>query len=425
MSVAGGPITGGSVPVIEVAEDLGVSVNALMAIGDPVVRRAALVQFMEKLPAARWPALWEELEETMGAFFFGDSVSFAASVSMTESALHFMMLRDPEAILDRTPETGDGQEPNDGSGRDNDAAAYVLQLWAGHDLPAAMAYFEKNLSTLSPNMRAEAAEGLAREFVKKDPAAAFAWIKSLPPESQDKATQAAFQTLSRTDLEAARRYLVTETELPNRDECATKMASVWAATSPEEALAWAKELPEELSSRAVQAAIEPMARDDFAAALGAASALPAVQQDAALSALARALADGVPGDQSHLPGVLRLVEETPEGPGRAAAARSAILKWTEADPEAASAWVAVQQDGPSRDAAIQGFGSAVVASRHDPEAGLEWISVMSNPADRKSALELNVREWAGFDPTSARAWVQSAPRLSDGDRETLLPLTRN
>ena len=422
-SGAGGPgggRAGAAVPVIAVADNLEESFKALLAIADPAVRQAALAKFLEKLPVDRWPAFLASAKKMGDRGEFDDHPgSFMAAFGMMESVLSFMTQRDPEGLLSGVMETRDGQEANDDGERDDGVAMAAFRYWAGHDLPAAMVYFEKNLSALPPEKQAEAAKGLAREFVKKDPAAAFAWIKGLPKENQAQVAHGAFQTLSHTDSEAALKFLVTEKDLPNRDEFAEQMAKGWAATKPEEALAWAKGLPEDLSARAVQGAMEHLAEKNFDTALKEVAALTPAQQDGAL----KALADNIT-DPSRVAGVLQLVDQSPEGPGRAEAARSTLRKWGEADPEAASAWVAAQPDGPTRDAAIQGFGHAAVASKKDPEAGLEWTAAMSDQAARKNWLGMNVKQWAGYDAEAARAWVQSSPRLSDADREVLLPMTR-
>jgi hypothetical protein len=101
-----------------------------------------------------------------------------------------------------------------------------------------------------------------------------------------------------------------------------------------------------------------------------------------------------------------------------------MLRWTRQDPEAASAWVARQPEGGTRDAAIQGFAYASVLAKTDPEAGLEWTAAVSNQEQRFSALNQNLQAWVEYDPAAAREWVQSTPRLNDDERERLLPLTR-
>ncbi|MFN0129691.1 MAG: hypothetical protein ACKV19_23750, partial [Verrucomicrobiales bacterium] len=293
-------------------------------------------------------------------------------------------------------------------------------FWAGHDFEGALAYFETELRLLTSDGQRGAAAGLAREFVKRDPAAAFAWIKGLPEETRHQAAHEAFQTLSNVDSEAARRFLMSEEDLPDRHEFAEQLAKGLAATKPEEALAWAKGLPEELAAHAVHGAIEHLVQNDFAAALRETAALPTAQQDAALAELA----DGINDDDPRMMGdVLSLIEGTSEGPGRAEAARSALEQWTGQEPEAASEWVAAQPVGETRDAAIKGFGESAVASKNAPEAGLEWTTAISDLGERGEALRNNIKTWATYDAEAAGAWVESSARLSEGDREVLLPLT--
>jgi|GEM_PF-1693509 len=420
-----GAAGGGSwsaVPVIAVTDNLETAFEEMLAIKDPAVRQAALQKFLEKLPVESWPGFLGAMKKMKDRGEFDDqSGSVLAAFGMMDSIFSYMLQRSPEDLLAGVMETRTGMDQNHGSERDHGVAMAAFRFWAGRDLPAAMVYFEKNLRSLPPAKQAEAASRLAREYVKQDPAAAFAWIKGLPKENQSQVAHDAFQTLSHVDSEAALRFLVNEKDLPDRDDFAEEMAKGLAATKPEEALAWAKGLPEDLSARAVEGAMDHLVEKDFALALRETAVLPPAQQDAALSQLADGLNDD---DPAHVGQVLKLVEATQEGPGRAEAAESAVAKWTSQDPEAASAWVAAQPDGPTRDAAIQGFGEMAVESNKEPEAGMEWTAVISNAAQRGNSLKNNVMNWAQFDPEAARSWVQSSQRLSNADRETLLPLTQ-
>lgn len=417
----GGSSRAAGVPVIEVTDDLEATFRQLLAIKDPGVRQAALVAYLDRLPVEKWGGFLAAVRKLAERGEFEDQPgSFMAGLGLLESVFSHMMAREPENLLSLTLETRDGQEINDDGERDDETAMVAFRFWAGHDLPAAMAYFEKNFRSLPPDKQRNAAAGLAREFVKHDPAGAFAWIKGLPDENKSHVAHGAFQTLSHVDSEAALRFLVTEKDLPNRENFAEDMAKGWAATKPEEALAWAKGLPEDLTARAVKGAMDQLAEKDFSAALRETTSLTPTQQDFAL----RSLADNLNDDPARTSEMLRLVEAAPEGDGRAEAARQALRQWTTKDPEAASAWVAAQPDGPTRDAAIQGFGKSAVASKLAPEAGLEWTATLSNTEVRREWLRENVKSWSGYDAESARAWVESSARLSDVDREILLPLTR-
>lgn len=417
---AGGGWSG--VPKIEVTDDLEAAFKSLLAIRDPGVRQAALAQFLHKLPVERWGTFLLSMKRLGDRGEFEDQPgSFLAALGMMESTLTFMVQRNPKDLLSLVSETRDGQELNDDAERDEGTASMVLRFWAGHDFPAAMEYFDKQLSGLPPDKQREAAAGLGREFVKRDPAAAFGWIKQLPGEIQANVAHGAFQTLSHVDSAAALKLLVTEKELPNRPEFAEAMAKGWAATKPEEALAWAKGLPEDLAPNAITGAMEHLAQKDFSLAVREAAELPPAQRDAALLALSNGLEDD---DPARAESVLQLIGNAPEGPGRAEAAKGALENWTRRDPEAASAWLATQPDGPTREAAIEGLASGAVAAKSDPEAGMEWTAVLSDAGKRGQLLRANVVQWAQYDSEAARAWVQSSARLSAADREVLLPLTR-
>ena len=410
------------VPKIEVTDDLESACKSLLAIRDPGVRQAALVRFLSALPVERWGTFLVSMKRLGDRGEFEDQPgSFLAALGLMESTLTFMVQRNPKDLLSLVSEARDGQEMNDDAERDEGTATMALRFWAGHDFPAAMAYFEKELSGLPADKQREAAAGLGREFVKRDPSAAFAWIKGLPGEIQETVAHGAFQTLSHVDSAAALKFLVTEKELPNRPDFAEAMAKGWAATKPEEALAWAKGLPDDLSAKAVTGAMEHLVEKDFALAVREAGSLPPAQQDAALLALSDGLNDD---DPARVEQVLKLVGEAAEGPGRAEAAKQALDDWTRQDPEAASAWLAAQPAGQTREAAIEGLAGAAVDAKKDPEAGLEWTAVLTDPSHRGQLLKANVAQWAKYDAAAARSWVQSSVRLTDADREVLLPLTR-
>jgi hypothetical protein len=200
------------------------------------------------------------------------------------------------------------------------------------------------------------------------------------------------------------------------------MARGWAATEPEKAVSWAKTVPDDLAGMALKGSMEQLAAKDFAVAMREFDGVNPAQRDVVLGALGANM--GEAPQPERVAEVIRLVEEAAEGEGRASAAHLAMLRWTRQDPEAASAWVAGQPEGGTRDAAIQGFAYASVLAKTDPEAGLEWTAAVSNQEQRFSALNQNVKAWVEYDPAAAREWVQSTPRLNDDDRGRLLPLTR-
>ncbi len=416
-----GRMTAGGIPVIAVTDNLEEAYRQLLAIKDPAVRQAALLAFLDRLPVERWGGFLLAVRNLAEREEFEDEPgSFMAGLGALESVFSYMMKRAPGQLLSLVMETRTGQEANDDAERDDEIGAVAFRFWAGHDFPAALDYFERHLGSLPPDKQSKASAGLAREFVKHDPAAAFAWIARLPQENQAHVTQGAFQTLSHVDSQAAMRFLVSESELPGRDRIASEMAKGWAATEPEKALAWAKQLPDDLATHAIRGALGHLAEKDFDTAARETAGLPPAQQDEALMVISHHLKE----DPRHTAELIQLVEAASEGSGRAFAAHRALEQWARADLEAASAWVAAQPEGGTRDQAINGFSSAAVTSKADPEAGLEWTATVSDPDSRRTCLWQNIQAWSRYDANAARAWIQSSPRLSDDDREFLLPLAR-
>ena len=406
---------GGGVPVIAISEDLAVAARALLAIRDPAVRQAALVRFLELLPQARWPEFLRGFEKMGDRGEFDDEPgSFMSALGTMEVVFAKMTARDPARFLQQLLDVKEEWGNSMGS------VTTALRFWAAKDLTGAVAFFDQNLRSLPPAEQVEAARGLAREWVRRDAASTFAWIKNLPEENRTSVAHGAFQTLSHVDSAAALRFLVTETTLPGRSDFAYDMARGWAATEPEKAVSWAKTVPDDLAAMALKGSMEPLAAKDFAVAVREYDGIKPEQRDGVLGVLGAHMGE----TPERVADVIRLVEEAAEGEGRAQAARQAMLQWTRQDPEAASAWVARQPEGATRDAAILGFGYASVLAKADPEAGLEWTAAVSNQDQRFSALNQNVKAWVEYDPAAAREWVQSTPRLNDDDRERLLPLTR-
>jgi hypothetical protein len=408
---------GEQVPVIAISEDLAVAARALLAIRDPAVRQSALVRFLELLPQARWPEFLRSFEQLGHRGEFDDEPgSFMSALGTMEVVFAKMTARDPAGFLQQL------LDEKEESGNPMASVTTALRFWAAKDLTGAVAFFDQNLRSLPPAEQVEAARGLAREWVRRDAAAAFAWIKNLPEENRTSVAHGAFQTLSHVDSAAALRFLVTETALPGRSDFAYDMARGWAATEPEKAVGWAKTVPDDLAAMALKGAMEPLAAKDFAVAVREYDGIKPEQRDVVLGVLGANM--GEAPQPERVAEVIRLVEEAAEGEGRAAAAHFAMLRWTRQDPEAASAWVAGQPEGGTRDAAIQGFAYASVLAKTDPEAGLEWAATVSNQEQRLSALGQNVKAWVEYDPAAAREWVQSTPRLNDDDRGRLLLLTR-
>ncbi len=214
---------------------------------------------------------------------------------------------------------------------------------------------------------------------------------------------------------AAAREAAFHKDVKDREGIAGRIVVEWAKTDLAQATAWARELPAEIGAQALRHVSSSLAEKDFAAALSlAADAAP--EQAGALYA---GLAWKIPPDQA--PVVASRLEHLPESPERAAAARKTADIWTMADPDATSDWLTRLPEGATRDAAIAGFTEHVV--RGDPEAAAEWAAVIGSDDLRRDGLRDSLRFWTRMDPNAARDWIQQSPRLTEEDRERLLPIT--
>ena len=101
----------------------------------------------------------------------------------------------------------------------------------------------------------------------------------------------------------------------------------------------------------------------------------------------------------------------PEGPLRTSAWSAAYAHWTSRQPEAAVDGIIGMEPSDDRNAAINGFVSALAGQ--DGEAAVIWAAEITEPAMRSSALIRVGRKYYEQDPQGATAWF--------GTNSTLLP----
>ena len=119
--------------------------------------------------------------------------------------------------------------------------------------------------------------------------------------------------------------------------------------------------------------------------------------------------------------VSQLVEQQPESPERAEATAQVMSKWTNHNPEGASAWMKRQPVGQVRDAAISSF--VQWANFHDPEAALLWAGTISDSAKRMNAVTHTIntlQQLRGEASASVRPWLESNTTLTESEREEIL-----
>ena len=100
------------------------------------------------------------------------------------------------------------------------------------------------------------------------------------------------------------------------------------------------------------------------------------------------------------------LENLPAGPGQADGFRNVMGDWEDADPQAASAYLAGMQQSPQRDAAISGFASGY--AWQNPLASIEWAQDISDPGLRQRTLIRAGQAYYNREPEAARAWLETS-----------------
>jgi hypothetical protein len=387
-------------------DDPAQALRDLLSITDVDARNQALRELLDSVPREQLPELFERFSLFMDSQEFEDELGgLITAMSTFEVLASHVAATAPRECLEELINRKNDKVDN--------LCPLLLRQWAARDFSAALAFFDGSVrSQDNESLRKNCAEALAREYAKINPEQAMTWVARLPEDARENATHAAFQTLSHRDPVAAGRLVVERTDLPGRENIAADLAAGWAKTEPEKALRWSVGLPPELAKRAAERTIEEWSSHDFKAAAAQVSSLEPAIQAAVLPTLANRV------DAGDAAVMTALIDQQPEGEGRANAAKTLMARWAPQAPEDASRWLASQPPGKSRDEAVVSFSGAM--GERDPEAALEWTTTIGNDSVRSEQLTRQVDQWAKKDPAAAQAWIASSARLASDDRDRLL-----
>jgi len=392
----------GNEVVIPLTGDLEAVFAAVLEIDDSAARRRAVARVLARLPTGQWPVWLAAMNRFKERQAVDDDPALQARVlTGVEEVLAAMAARDPVGGLRVVREAGGEVESL--------AFESLLRYWAEDDLPAALAYHE---AALRGGAGSPGTEALARVYVQKDPAAAFAWAESLPQQERAEASLSALWTLSRRDPEAARFYLTRLSGLDpdgERGLFAHHIAENWARTEPAAAYEWAVGLPTELAGPAFAGVVEPWFSRDWQAAWEVVGTMDGQAREIGLKAAVDEMS------KARAPEVMeRLMAEAP-GEAVAEAIAQGARKFHGWAPEQAESWLGSLPPGPHRDAAIQGVIDGGIG-RADPEAAAAWAGAVEDPQRRAVLLTEQLGQWFLASPSAARQWVQTTDRLRAEDR---------
>lgn len=209
------------------------------------------------------------------------------------------------------------------------------------------------------------------EWGRKDPAAALAWVQSLP--AADSRAPAGFQGVlqgwTEQDPAGAAKFVrqAVVADPVASGPMALVVVNAWSASDPEGAARWAAALPDNAARpQAIRAAATHWA-----------------QADAANAAL---WAGGLPADRARAEVWSALTEH-----------------WADVDPARAETWLTRLPAGRDRDEA-----AAVYINRlapNDPEKALTWARTLTVPRVAAEQVRNVLAQWEVKDAAAARNWA--------------------
>jgi len=307
--------------------------------------------------------------------------------------------------------------------------------------------------TLAPGPnRDEAMKNLMGHWAHTDPAQARAFLDTLPQGEHQRLIPIVANGMAQNSPEDAIAFLQKHPiEDPAHPLWQNIAATLTDQTSPAKALAWARELPDEVTQRKVlpeilsrlagqnpqEAAREALAltspgvreeslarignqwgQDNFQEALGWARTLTGKDRENALGAVLNQGANQEPSlAASHY---TSLLAEVPAGETPADslmnAARSITSTYFSENQEKATAWVATLSQEDARATATQELASRWVY--YDAVAASEWIGTLPGGKPRDQAVSSLVNGIADSDPAMAFEWAATV--REEADRASLL-----
>jgi hypothetical protein len=354
-----------------------------MALPEKLDTDAAMSRITTAL-AARRPADFFRLYAELAKW---DHVGFAigaaaGNLAATDPRAMAALLKDPPDYLKRNDETREK------------ACRGLASRWGSTDPAAAAAWFRE---MENPKDRAQGLNEIANQVITRDPVQAAALIRESGSVGID-ALKAAAMTLAQSDPEAALAWLKKE--------------------FPEESVAMAGNVASQHIPRTAQAAVDYLVQHaDMLFSNGKIQLVPFINWSLDDPAAALAMAEKIqdPGTLSDVRALL-LGAMANRSPREALAAASpgeeqnrlmftAVENWAKQDLTAASAWLAAQPAGSSRDSGIERL--LRVTLRLEPESAMPWAAAVSEAPARIFAFTWVLKGTGMVEQEAATAALQA------------------
>ena len=375
------------------------SLSEILAHRDPMLRMAALLEYVGKLSDKEIPEALAKLRQSTPDW--DPDARVAAQLMLTRWGK-----ADPEGALAHI-----GKLDMKSAGGD---AAIILSALAATDPLRAVEWLENPDNKLANSrwIGQILAGSITKEWVRQDPDAALAWAQTVPENQRSGAYTGVLGSLAATDPERASKLAMQLPDDDARREILGQIARSWSEISPAEAVEWASTLDGRGRSRAMGEALGEWAQKSPPEAAAFVDSLPEAGEGQYLQRVASSWAEHAPADAAQW------LESHQESEGKADAMGWVMWHWTNSDPQAASTWLIDQPAGGSRDRAIGSLAKATFES--DPGAAVTWAATITDERQRAGTLERGVREWLEREPVKAREWISTTDQISQEEAQRFL-----
>lgn len=290
---------------------------------------------------------------------------------------------DPAAVIDRALDI-----------RDQNVRAQVigslLVQWIARDTTAALSYvagMDRRDLLMNQNAFYQLYQGL-QVSQNSDPIALLSLAERLPPQIAGGITAGIMQRFALDDPAAAAEY-VSGLSAFERQQFAPAVASAYAATDPDAALAWARAS----SPTALPMVVAKIAETEPLRALDIAMGM---QDGNAMMMVIVSAMNAQSVERSDMAATLLAL---PPSPIRTQAINAMTQQWVQSEPEVALEWLVSQTDlSPDL------FGTAADMLYQRPDLAATYIDRVP-PAARERWLSAMARGYVAFDPLGAVDWV--------------------
>ena len=277
---------------------------------------------------------------------------------------------------------------------DNPTVQTMAALFAGKDVDA----IDKQSATRIPAGASEVEPSLElflARWMGRDAKEALAWAEQLQHDNnREQALSIVAIAVARSNPQTAAHVIETMPAGSEKNNAASAVATIWAASDPDAATSWARHLPQDGTSQRAMDGVQSAAATDNATQTTD-KATPSSPSISTILSYDRSVA-------------AQLAEQLPDGSDREALMHTIAVEWAAEDPAAAASW-AMEQMTEGRELNVTLRSIVWDWTVKNSDESLAWANQLSDSERQQSAVATIAMALARTDPTAAAAVVATMP----------------